>query len=106
MTQRQEKVVELLRKLVSEFLAHESNRTSLITVTRVDIAPNFRRATIYVSVYPTEKAPPALNFLLRRRSDLRDYIKEKSRLKILPVLTIELDRGEENRQRVDDLLNE
>ena len=79
MTLRQEKVQNELRKMVSLFISKESNRMSLITVTRVLVSSDLKYATIYVTVLPTDKEEGARKFLERQSKDLRDYVKKQLR---------------------------
>lgn len=102
---RQEKVAEQLRQYAADFLERESNRTSLITVTRCSVSPDLKNATIYMTVLPKDKEDAALDFAKRKRADLRTYVKKYLRLKQLPFFDVELDLGERNRQKIDDLLN-
>lgn len=95
---------QIIKELASEFLAKESNRQSLVTVTDVIFSTRSKQATILISVLPDYKAEAALDFAKRKRAELRAFIKAKSRLSILPFLDIELDIGEKNRQQVDALI--
>lgn len=105
MTLRQEKVGELLRQCAAQFLAIESNRTSLITVTRCNISPDLKQATVFITVLPKDREDTALDFVKRKRKIFREYIKKHLRLKRIPFIDIEIDRGEQNRQKIDELLN-
>ena len=102
---RQEKVAEQLRQLAAQFLEHESNRTSLITVTRCDVSPDLKRSTIYITVLPEDKEHHALEFAKRRRSDLRDFVKKSVNLKQIPFFEIEIDNKKKRRQKIDELIN-
>ncbi|MEX0917092.1 MAG: ribosome-binding factor A [Candidatus Paceibacterota bacterium] len=106
MSERQEKVSEEIAHLAAQFLARESNRRSLITVTRSEISPDLKQATIYFTVLPEEKEKDALHFLMRKRSDVRKHIKEHTKLKALPYIDFAIDQGEKNRQHIDTLLQE
>lgn len=90
--------------MAGEFLARESNRTSLITVTHADMSPDLKRGTIYLSVLPESEEQKALEFAKRNLTEFREYVREKSVLRFLPVFDFELDMGEKNRQRVSDLM--
>ncbi len=100
---RDQKIVELSKKLAAEFLSRESNRQSLITVTRAEISPDGKRITILVSVLPENKADTALDFIKRNRGEFRSYVLEKSRIGRVPTYDFALDVGEKNRQRIDEL---
>jgi len=105
MSLRQEKVGELLRQCSARFLERESNRTSLITVTRCSVSPDLEQATVFITVLPEKDTAKALDFTKRKRRDLRQYIKKNLRLKKIPFMEIEIDEGELNRQKIDELLN-
>jgi len=105
MTLRQEKLIKLIQKLSADFLEGESNRTSLITVTGASISSDLRKAEIFITVLPADKELDALNFVKRKRSDLRDYLKKKTKMRVLPFLEFVIDKGEKNRQRIEELSN-
>lgn len=102
-TIRQERVSELIKRLAAQFISEESTRQSLITVTRCTVSSDLRKATIYVTVLPEESEPYAVNFLRRKRKDLRAYLKHHTKMKILPFVDVEIDKGEKNRQKIDEL---
>jgi len=103
MTQRQEKVANLVKKISAQFLQIESSGQSLITVTNCTISPDLRKATIFISVLPEKSEEFALNFIRRKRSDLRDHIKKNTKMRVLPFIEVELDIGEKNRQKIDEI---
>lgn len=74
-----------------------------MTVTRAAISDDFKSVVVYVSVLPQEREQEALDFAKRRRTDFREYLKEHSVLRYLPTVDFELDRGEKNRQRIEEL---
>lgn len=97
---------EQLREVAAEFIERHSNRTSLITVTRVIVSPNQKRVEIYLSVLPETSTRSALAFIERQRDEFYDFLKKKSRLRIIPEAHFVLDLGEKNRQRIDELSEE
>ncbi len=90
-------------KLTAQFLQVESGGQSLITATNCRVSRDMRSATVFISVFPDTKEQAALDFAKRKRTELRTYIKENTKIKILPFVDIEIDRGEKNRQRIDEL---
>ena len=82
-----ERLKEILMHAVSEFINRESNRQSMITVTNVSMGERNRRATVFVSVFPEAKTQAACEFLNRKRSDLREYLKKHTKLSVLPHVT-------------------
>lgn len=102
-TRRQIQVAESIAHLAGEFFARESNRQSLITVTRADVSPDLKRVEIFFTVLPEKFEASALSFAKRSRTDFRNYLKENSRMKFLPDVDFEIDFGEKNRQRIEAL---
>lgn len=96
---------ELVREKVGLFLTYESNRQSLITVTDVIISSDKKRANILVTVLPTHKEAAAMDFLKRKISELRTFLMKESRIGHVPRLDFEIDLGEKNRQRIDEISN-
>ncbi len=95
---------EVLREAISEFIIQDSNRASLITVSNISLSRDFKRATIYVTVLPRDKEQEVLDFLQRRRDELRSYIMKSVNTRRIPFLEFSIDFGEVNRQRIEELL--
>jgi ribosome-binding factor A len=102
--QRNERVANFIKELSASFLGRENNRTSLITVTSCTTSPDMKRATIFITVLPESKETAALEFTKRKRTELRDYLKKNMETKFIPFIDFEIDRGEKNRQKIDELL--
>jgi ribosome-binding factor A len=106
MTDRQQKVAQLLQSIVASFIQHEANTDPLITVTNVTVSPELKNATIYFTTIPAEKEADALIFLQRSATEMRQYVKKKMHIKIIPHLTFSVDYGERHRQHIDELVHE
>jgi ribosome-binding factor A len=106
MSDRKIKVEEALKRLAATFLEKESDSTSLITVTKIDISPDFKNSIIYISVLPDTKALDALNFCKRKMTDFKRYVKDNMSIHSVPFFSVELDFGEKNRQRIEELSHE
>ena len=102
-SRRQTQVSEYIAHHAADFLARESNRQSLMTVTHADISPDLKNVMVFVSVLPENEEARALDFLKRQRGPFRDYLKQKVPMKFLPTIDFNIDYGEKNRQRIDDL---
>ncbi len=103
-TERSEKMREAIRHAAAEFLATESNRTSLITVTGIQLSPKGDRATVLITVFPNEKEKEAIAFAARQGGALRDFIGKRISLQYIPRISFAIDIGEKNRQKMDQLL--
>jgi len=104
--ERPEKVANLIKERVAEYLSRENNGTSLITVTAANCSPDLKKATIFITVLPENKEKTALLFAKRKRPEIREYLKKHMETKVVPFIDIDIDRGEKNRQKIDELLRE
>lgn len=101
-----ESIEKEIRKGVGEYISREASRQSLITITRCEISSDGKRALLYVSVLPDRAEPIAMDFLKRHQDHIRDYVKAHHKIRAVPWLRFTLDKGEKNRQLVDELLRE
>lgn len=104
-SEKQTKIEEQITRLASMFIERESNKTALITVTRVEVLDRGRSATIYISVLPESGEESAINFLKRKRHDLRTVIKKGINMVNIPFIDVEIDKGEKARHTIEALLN-
>jgi hypothetical protein len=87
------RATEIVAREAALFIAREAGGESLITVIRAQSMSHGERITVFVSVYPIEKAHAALAFLERQREAFSDYLKTRARLR-LPRVDFMLDNGE------------
>ena len=124
MANRNEKIKEILRDMGAKFLLLNGNTSSLLTVTRVELTNDEKRATIFFTVFPKstlggsgdrdeftrfsqeQMEKTALEFAKRKRAEFKEFVKDNSKLGRIPLLDFEIDTGEKNRQRIDSLLNQ
>ncbi len=100
------RVSAIIGREAAVFIARESGSESLITVTRTLTSPPGDHATVLVSVLPGNQTERALAFLARQREAFSDHLKKRTRLSPLPRVDFQLDNGEKNRQRLDELSGE
>ncbi len=105
MPERDEKIREAIRREASSYISRESNRTSLVTVTNVILSPDKKRATILVTVLPDTKNKEALDFLKRLRGDLFSHLEKSRAVPRPPFIDFAIDKGEINRQHIEDISN-
>mgnify|MGYP003441456556 FL=1 len=106
MSTRDDRIKEILRDLGARFLLLNGNGSSLITVTNVELTNRAKNATIFFTVFPTEFEKTALEFAKRKRSEFKEFVMEHSKLGRVPQLDFDIDTGEKNRQKIDDLLSQ
>ena len=106
MSQRDERMKEILRDLAARFLNLNGNNSSMLTVTRVDLTNMGKNATILFTVFPENFEKTALEFAKRKRSEFKEFVKENGKLGRIPQMDFEIDEGEKNRQKIDNLLSQ
>lgn len=106
MTRRSDRVGDLIRAELSRLVTQEMSdpRTRLASITSVDVSPDLRHARILVSVLGEEGRAEALDALRGARGFLRTRLAKELRLKNVPELEFDLDRGAEHSQRISELL--
>lgn len=97
---------EHIAHLAAQFINLQSNRTSLITVTRAHITDKQTVCTIFVSVLPEKEEPAAYIFLQRMAGPLKQYIMQKGGIHRVPHIAFQIDMGEKNRARIDEISNQ
>lgn len=92
-----------MKELAAEFISRESNRNSLITVTRMSLADYEDHATIFISVLPETQEKAVMDFLSRQLSDFREFVKSKIQNGKIPVFTFTIDQGAKLVRKIDAL---
>lgn len=103
-SERQRRLNQELTRLLGLFINENSNRQSVITVTRCLTSPDLSQATAYISVIPDEQEKTAAAFLNRHSRDVYNFVKARTDLRRIPRIAFELDAGEKNRRRIDEIL--
>lgn len=106
MTVRQDKLIKVLKQISATFIEEEANSSPLITVTNADISADMKNATIFFTTIPEDKEDNALLFLSRKEHALREHSrKHLKNMRVLPYFKFAIDKGERNRQKIDELLS-
>ena len=103
--QKDMRLSEIVREKAAEFLQRESNRISLLTVTRINISKDGKLITILFTVLPEHKQHEALAFVKRLRGDFRQYFIDHSRMGHVPTFDFDIDHGVKHRQKIDEIIN-
>ena len=106
MPNRIQKVNELLRQNISEFLSHALTvkQGVFITLTKVDTSKDLRYAKVFFSVYPENDRDYIIKVLTERRHVIQSYLFKKLSLKPFPSLTFVSDATEDNADHIEKLL--
>ena len=100
---KREKTEEIIHRMAAEFVRDEASPASLLTITRAEVSPTGKEAKIFFTTLPEKEEDTALKFLIRKLPEFKTYLKDKSRLSLIPHIDFKIDYGERNRQRLDEL---
>jgi len=101
--------VERLGALIRDELSAEILRTveltgMLVTLTDVELTQKLDTARVHVSVLPESAEPAALKKLSKARWALTHHLMKRLRIRKVPELIFQLDRGIKNAASVEKLL--
>ena len=106
MSERTVKIEEIIKQVAATFILREANTDPMITVTRVDISPDLKRALIFFTTIPEDRQGDAEIFLKRSAGDFRHFLKKEAALKRIPHIEFMLDAGERHRQHIDEVMRD
>jgi ribosome-binding factor A len=104
---RAERLARQIRNEIAELMARglKDPRIGFATVTRVELSPDLHHARVGVSVMGSVEAQEAsVEGLSSAAGYIRREIGHRLRLRFTPELTFVLDRGGEESQRIEMLL--
>lgn len=95
-TRRQEKVARIIKEAVSNAIAHhlsDPRIEGLVSVTNVDVAPNMRKADVYLSILGSNEAGQNKTFaaIEHARSRIQSLLASELTTKFCPVLHFYID---------------
>jgi ribosome-binding factor A len=108
-SRRRQQVADLIRDEVSEILATEMKdpRLGLVSITRVEMSPDLRYATIHASVYgEEEEQQETLQALSGASGFIRRLIAPRLRIRHIPAIRFRLDHSMEHAEQITRTLNE
>jgi ribosome-binding factor A len=91
---RPERVASTIQRALQEALSRglaDPRATGLITITRVEIPPDLKTASVWFSVYPEDRQQLVLHALKHAASHLRHRISDAIALRQTPELHFKLD---------------
>jgi ribosome-binding factor A len=103
---KREKIREIIQRQAAEFVRDISGKSSLITITRVDLSQTGKEAKILFTTIPESEEDTAEKFLSRKSGELKRLMISNSKIGNVPSISFKIDRGERNRQRLDELSGE
>ncbi len=97
---KSEKIKNRIREIVAEYISRETNGKSLISVTTVDVNDKADNGTIFITVIPESEEDGALNFLKRKRTEIKKYIQKRLPIAHTPFIDFAIDEGEKLSQKI------
>lgn len=107
-SQRQRRAGELLRQAVAEIFQHYDQWSRglgpvSVTVTKVEVSPDLRYATVYVMPLGGEQREAVLKALGKASSTFQKFLIGKVTLKFLPILRFKLDTSLDEAEHLENL---
>jgi ribosome-binding factor A len=108
MSVRIDRVNKLILRSFGEVLQTEADipKEVLVSVARVETAGNLQSATIWLSVFPTDRAAATLEQLQASMYGLQGSLNRKLTFYPLPRIQLKLDYGAEHAEHIERRLRE
>ncbi|MCK5741531.1 MAG: 30S ribosome-binding factor RbfA [Chlorobi bacterium] len=109
MSIRTEKVAGLIKEIIAEPINEKAREFSagLVTVTSVRMTPDLHLAKVYISIFGSKKAPEAfLEYLEKRKGQLRHYLGQNIRLRYTPAFQFFLDDTLDQMDHIQKLVDD
>lgn len=108
-SRRIERLAEVVKQEVSKVILYELKdpRISFVTVTKAEIAPDLKRATVYVSILGDEAAQrKTFQILEHARGFIQSSVGSRLQIRYTPILAFCLDDSIKKSQHISRLIDE
>ncbi|MDA2935881.1 30S ribosome-binding factor RbfA [Patescibacteria group bacterium AH-259-L05] len=108
MSQRIQKVNELIKRELGAILMHEIEvpENSLITIAYVKTSKDLMETKVFMSIFPIEYAPKVLAQIKKRIGYLQKLLNRRLVMRRVPKIIFLLDTTEEEASQVEDMLKQ
>lgn len=103
MTLRQDKLGVLFKKLIAQFLGPYAEG-SVVTVVQCVVSRDIKHAKAFIAIYPQNKENDVVLSIQEKQKELQDFLRKNTRMKSVPRVMFIVDRGEEQREKINKLL--
>jgi len=106
-SRRQKKVSSLIKEVLSQIVidtVQDTFKSSLITITRVEITKDLKTAHVYLSHFGKENKEQIVEVLNERMGFFRKYIASRTNLKYNPLLIFSYDPILSYEEKIDTLI--
>ena len=105
MSQRIQRVNQLLRQEISQLLLKEVNfENALVTVTEIKTSSDLKHARVKISVMPEEKSELVLKILQKNIFHIQQQLNKKLYMRPVPKICFEIDQTEVRAQKIEKIL--
>ncbi|MFA5134805.1 MAG: 30S ribosome-binding factor RbfA [Patescibacteria group bacterium] len=106
-SRRIQQVNELIRHELGKILVREVTlpKGCLATITDVRTGSDLKNATVYVSTMPKGRQGSTVEMLNKRTGYFQSLLGNTLKLRVTPKLYFKLDPAEEQRARIDELID-
>lgn len=108
MSNRISKINRHLQRTVGDILLKEADLPPdvLVTISRVETAPNLRFSDIWLYVIPEERADETLEILKTQMYDIQGSLNRSLEFRPLPRIRFQYDKGGEHADTINKKLHE
>ena len=104
-----ERINHELQKQISGIISQEIKDprigSAVIGITKVSTTPDLKYSKIFVSIYSVnDDVNEVFNTIVRSTQFIRNSLKNKVKMRVIPELHFIQDRTEENGSRIDEIL--
>lgn len=105
--ERSKKINSLLQEELNRiFLKDLDFENALVTITRVEVNSDLSQAKVYFVVNPDEREEEARGVMEENISHIQNKLRERLKMRPVPKIKFEIDRGAKNLYRIDELSKE
>lgn len=106
MIDRIKRINQLIKGKIAELLLREItfDKNILVTVQNVNTSRDLRYAKVGVSIMPTDKSEEILRILKKQSPYIQKELNKVVKIKFIPKIKFEIDRGKEKAGRVEEIL--
>ena len=106
MSQRIQRVNQLIKQELSQILCHEFDfsKETLVTLTRVETSADLRESKVYVSVIPETEIKKIIKILNQNLRKIQKKINKRLEMKIIPKIEFREETKTREAARIEELL--
>lgn len=105
MSRRLQRLNEFIKQELGKILQKETHQGRyLLTITEVDVLPNFKSAEVKISIIPYDKEEEVLGNLRKNIGYIQMLLNKKLNIKFVPRINFAIDRGAKSAEAVDIIL--